>query len=293
MFTVSGQDFWLWYIKAQQDAISVDIPVYELDWLLQQISDLDRLTLKLNSGQFQSEVILKMPFFELKEKWQKRINEQLPVQYIAGFTPWRNFTLKVSPAVLIPRPETELIIDIALSLVSDLTVTNLADLGTGSGAIACGLAEVFPHTIIHAVDFSKEAVNIANENVKSLGFSDRVFCYHGSWWQPITHLQGQICGMISNPPYIPRGIIPDLQPEVVKHEPHLALDGGDDGLDAIRYLVNSAPDYVLSGGFWLVELMAGQAESVVNLLQSHGGYQQIAIHEDLAGMERFVSAKFV
>jgi len=96
--------------------------------------------------------------------------------------------------------------------------------------------------------------------------------------------------MVSNPPYIPTAILPGLQPEVSCHEPHLALDGGDDGLVYVRHLVACAPTYLKNGGFWLVELMAGQAIAVAGLLETDGHYQAIQIHRDLAGIERFVSA---
>ena len=96
--------------------------------------------------------------------------------------------------------------------------------------------------------------------------------------------------MISNPPYIPSDEVAKLQPEVAQHEPRLALDGGDDGIDCLRYLVETAPDYLLPGGVWLVETMAGQAEIVASLLRDRKSYTNISIHTDLAGIERFVLA---
>ncbi|MEN9869725.1 MAG: hypothetical protein RLZZ171_708, partial [Cyanobacteriota bacterium] len=114
--------------------------------------------------------------------------------------------------------------------------------------------------------------------------------YQGSWWSPLSSLQGQITGMISNPPYIPSSQIAQLQPEVAKHEPRLALDGGDDGLNDIRYLIKTAPEYLVSGGIWLIELMVGQADIVVALLKQQGEYQDLKIFADLAGIERFVLA---
>ena len=114
------------------------------------------------------------------------------------------------------------------------------------------------------------------------------YLLHGSWWQPISHLKGQITGMVSNPPYIPTQELPTLQPEVFQHEPHLALDGGDDGLDAIRYLAQSAPNYLVSGGIWLIEMMAGQGAKVVNILSEQRDYQDIQIIQDLSQIERFV-----
>ena len=96
--------------------------------------------------------------------------------------------------------------------------------------------------------------------------------------------------MVSNPPYIPTALIAQLQPEVAQHEPHLALDGGTDGLDCIRHLIATAPDYLRPGGIWLIEMMAGQAETVKHLLQERGSYERIQIFPDLAGIERFALA---
>ncbi len=292
-FWVSGQQLADWLTTAKQQAIAAEISPDEVDWLLQIWTDLDKLSLRLGTFQTRSRIFLSQPLAELDQLWQQRLTQRYPVQYLAGMAPWRNFWLKVSPAVLIPRPETELIIDYVAEEQKnypELAQGNWVDLGTGSGAIALGLAELFPETAIFTVDLSSEALEIAQKNAQQYDFSDRIQFYQGSWWEPLNHLQGKIQGMVSNPPYIPKGMIGDLQPEVVKHEPHLALDGGEDGLTAIRYLVKTAPDYLVSGGLWLVELMAGQALSVAQLLNNQGQYKEVKILQDLAGIERFVLA---
>ena len=127
-------------------------------------------------------------------------------------------------------------------------------------------------------------------NAQQLGFADRIQFYQGSWWEPLELLKGQVSGMVANPPYIPSALVPHLQPEVAKHEPNMALDGGSDGLDCIRHLIETSPAYLLSGGVWLIEMMAGQASTVVELLQNQGSYCNIEIHADLAGIERFILA---
>ena len=176
--------------------------------------------------------------------------------------------MKVTPAVLVPRPETELIVDLAkennLIFLGD---RHWVDLGTGSGAIALGLADVFPQAIVHAVDLSPDALEIARENAVNLNLEPRINFYQGSWWSPLKFLEGKVAGVVSNPPYIPTAQIKHLDPEVVNHEPHLALDGGDDGLRDIRYLVETSPQYLTSGGILLMEIMAGQAKKVIKLLQ--------------------------
>lgn len=227
---------------------------------------------------------------ELTKLWQKRLTEHLPVQYIVGRVSWRDFELDVSPEVLIPRPETELIIDIVQQANISTKESHWVDLGTGSGAIAIGLASVFPDAIIHAVDCSEGALAIAKTNGIKTGFSNQIKFYQGNWWSPLSHLRGKIQGMISNPPYIPTSQLPQLQPEVFEHEPHLALDGGTDGLDAIRYLVKTSPEYLVSGGLWLIEAMAGQATIVAEMLSRQKEYHNIKIICDLAGIERFILA---
>lgn len=292
-FWVSGQQLADWRTTAKQQAIAAEISPDEVDWLLQIWTDLDKLSLRLGTFQTRSPIFLSQPLAELDQLWQQRLQERCPVQYLAGKAPWRNFWLNVSPSVLIPRPETELIIDYLATEQKQypcLAQGNWVDLGTGSGAIALGLAQLFPEAAIFSVDLSSEALAIAQENAKQYPFSDRIQFYQGSWWEPLNHLQGQLQGMVSNPPYIPRVMIADLQPEVVNHEPHLALDGGEDGLAAIKYLIETAPDYLVSGGLWLVELMAGQAPQVAQLLTDQGHYKEIKILQDLAGIERFVLA---
>ncbi|MGE5656464.1 MAG: peptide chain release factor N(5)-glutamine methyltransferase [Actinomycetota bacterium] len=294
---ISGLELWQWYRQAQAQARQAEVSLTEVDWLLQQVAGLERLALRLESFKDSPQLILPLSLAELRELWRRRLEERVPVQYLAGVTPWRHFSLQVSPAVLIPRPETELIVDIAVAAVQRRSQSNSfsspwhwVDLGTGSGAIAIGLAAAFPNSWVHAVDYSLEALAVAQQNAKNLGFADRIQFYQGSWWQPLASFKGQIGGMVANPPYIPSHLLSDLQPEVARHEPHLALDGGWDGLDCIRHLVATAPEYLRPGGLWLIEMMAGQAESVTELLRSHGSYDSIEICCDLTGIERFVLA---
>jgi release factor glutamine methyltransferase len=292
---VSGLELWQWRQQAAIDAIAADVSPTELDWLLQEIAGLDPLSLRLESYKHQPQIQLQLPLVQLDRLWQRRLQERLPVQYIAEKTPWREFKLAVSPAVLIPRPETEILIDLAVAAAKKSFVTGLeaghwVDLGTGSGAIAIGLASVFPAAKIHAVDRSDSALVIAQSNAENLGYGDRIQFYLGNWWEPLASLEGQVSGMVSNPPYIPSSLVSQLQPEVANHEPHSALDGGDDGLDCIRHLIATAPNYLRSGGVWLIEMMAGQAEAVGELLRQQGSYIDIRVYADLAGIERFALA---
>lgn len=292
---VSGKELWQWRSLAQSSARAHSVPVAEVDWLLQQLTGLERLTLRLESFKDLSEILLPLPLNDLELLWQRRLNDHLPVQYLSGVAPWRQFELTVSPAVLIPRPETEYVIDLAVTAVAEsgnmaLARGHWADLGTGSGAIAIGLAAQFPHATIHAVDCSPNALAIAQQNAQKLEFVKQINFYQGTWWEPLQFLKGKISGMVANPPYIPSAQLPQLQPEVALHEPWLALDGGADGLDSIRHLIETSAAYLQPGGVWLIEMMAGQAQTVAKLLQKHGGYCNITIHADLAGIQRFALA---
>lgn len=290
---ISGLKLWQWRVDAKTEAVAANIEPAEVDWLLQEVSSLDRLTLRLESFKSWPKVELKMPFESLEKLWNRRITERVPVQYLIGKTPWRNYYLNVSPAVLIPRPETELIIEIAKSAGVHLKTGHWADLGTGSGAIAIGLADEFSQAMIHAVDYSQAALFIAQKNAQECGFANRIQFYQGSWFEPLEALKGQLSALVSNPPYIPNDEVLQLQPEVTKHEPHLALAGGKDGLDCIRHLVSTAPQYLHPGGIWLIEMMAGQTEAVTQLLKQQGCYENISIIPDLAGIERFALANLI
>jgi release factor glutamine methyltransferase len=287
---VNGSELWHWYLAAIDSSRQLVIEPEEVDWLLQTVSNVRRIDLRL--GNLPGSIRLDRPWPEIVDLWQRRCQERQPIQYLVGSTAWRQFELKVSPAVLIPRPETELIIDLVLDrLTPSQHSGHWVDLGTGSGAIAIGLATILPTAQLHAVDLSPAALEVARENIQTQGLSDRITLYPGSWWQPLGHLRGQITGMVSNPPYIPSQTVTELQPEVVNWEPHLALDGGADGLAAIRILVNEAPQFIQAGGLWAIEMMAGQGSAVVELLERQGSYGSIEVINDWAGRDRFVFAR--
>ncbi|MGB7088220.1 MAG: peptide chain release factor N(5)-glutamine methyltransferase [Phormidesmis sp.] len=294
---VSGQALYQWRVWAIQLAQSNDIDLEEVDWLLQSATALSALSLRLDLYRSETDTPILLSLNQLTEKWQQRVTDRVPVQYLIGEAPWRNFSLVVSPDVLIPRPETELMIDIAQRLVAEnplseqLSSGHWADLGTGSGAIALGLAHQFPSATLHAVDISPSALKIARLNAQKNHLAKRIVFHLGSWLSPLSPLKGKLAAIVSNPPYIPHQTVLTLQPEVANHEPRLALDGGPDGLESIRILIASSTDYLQPGGIWIVELMAGQAGAVSDLLAKRGGYTHIAIHRDLSGIQRFVSAR--
>lgn len=289
--SISGQELSQWRQQAIADLAQAQLSPKEVDIFLQAVTDLDTLSLRLQSFREREKIPLSYSWSEITKRWQKRLKARVPLQYLLESVVWRNFTLKVSPEVLIPRPETELLIDIVGETVRGDDGAIWVDLGTGSGAIAIGLASILTKAEIYAIDYSQTALAIAKENIINTGFADRIILKQGSWWTPLEKWKGQISGMVSNPPYIPSAEILDLQIEVREHEPRLALDGGEDGLTALRYLVATAPDYLRSGGLWLVEMRAGQGEKVAQMLENQGNYRQIQIINDLAGFDRFVLAE--
>jgi release factor glutamine methyltransferase len=295
---VSGEALWKWRESTRQitstcinDAQAAERYLWELDWLLTSVAAVDRLSLKLDTYRTRPTIAVERSLSELSTLWQRRLQERVPVQYLLGRVGWRNFTLAVAPGVLIPRPETELLIDLAIAAIPNdqQEPMHWADLGTGSGAIALALAAHFPTATIHAVDTSTVALEIARQNAAQQGLSDRIKFYRGNWLEPLTDLEGILTGIISNPPYIPSAEVLTLQPEVANHEPHLALDGGTDGLDAFRAIVQQAPAFLRSGGVLLLEMMMGQAKAVSSLLAS-GNYNNVQTHADLAGIQRFAQA---
>ena len=291
---VTGQALCLWRKSALEGAKTAGIAPKEVDWLIREIAGLDTLSLRLNSYQDYPTISLTISLVQLSQLWQRRLQEHLPIQYILGMAHWRDLTLKVTPSVLIPRPETELLIDLVQQLLikePHLAQNYWVDLGTGSGAIAISLARLLTNTTIYAVDVSSAALQVARENIVYYGLSERIKLVEGDWWSALGSLKESVRLMVSNPPYIPSGLIEGLQAEVRKHEPHLALDGGKDGLGAIRHLVQTAPEYLCSQGVWLIEIMIEQSESVVKLLEAQGCYKDIQVWPDLAGIDRYVLAR--
>lgn len=293
-FFIPASDFSCWYPHAQNLAKHHNISPLELELLVTHFTELSPLDLKLQNYQQKDYIKSKIPWNNLKDSWKERITKRRPIQYIIGECHWRDFTLTVTPDVLIPRPETELIIDLALEKTEQyphLRQGKWLDLGTGSGAIAIALAQVFPQAEIIAVDKSEKALNIARQNAHRLGLSDRIKFYKGSWFEPIITQKNSFSGILSNPPYIPTSFIASLQPEIANHEPRLALDGGEDGLQAIREIVESSPEFLQDNGILILEIMTGQGKMVKEIIAQKGQYTNIEIRTDLAGLERFALAR--
>jgi release factor glutamine methyltransferase len=214
-----------------------------------------------------------------------------PVQYLLGFEEFHGLRVAVTPDVLIPRPETEGLVERALELLADRRGALVADVGTGSGAIACALAAARPDLEVLAVDQSLGALAVASDNVRGLGLSGRVRLLAGDLFGPLASLGGSLDMIVANPPYIPSGIMPTLPVEVVHFEPHLALDGGADGMRILRRLIAEAPGFLRPGAWLVMEIGEEQAGPLASLMAAEG-FSRIGARRDLRGVERYIEGRW-
>jgi release factor glutamine methyltransferase len=203
-----------------------------------------------------------------------------PVSRILGCREFYGRAFLVSPDVLDPRPDTETLVDAALAAM--MPGIRVLDLGTGSGAIIVTLLAECPSATGVAVDISEAALRVARGNAEALGVAARLAFTQGSWFQPVTGRFGLI---VSNPPYIPDHDIDGLAPDVKDFDPHGALAGGADGLDAYRAIAAGAMDHLETEGSLLVEIGAGQAQGVTGIFAGHG-FRPAGQHRDLGGHVR-------
>jgi release factor glutamine methyltransferase len=205
-----------------------------------------------------------------------------PLQYILGTQEFMGLEFEVSPAVLIPRRDTEVLVEEAVK--RSLPAARILDIGAGSGCIAVALAKALPQAEVWGVEKSPEALALAQRNAGQHGV--RMTLFEGSLFEPFP---GQTFDLIvSNPPYIPTGDLENLQPEVRDYEPWGALDGGADGLDFYRLIISAAPGYLTLGGWLLFEVGLGQAEAVLGLFAAAGLFGECFTARDAAGIERVV-----
>jgi len=222
----------------------------------------------------------------------RRRMKREPLQHILGSQPFRHVTVRVTADAMVPRPETELLAAWALDLLPRGPRRPLAiDLGTGTGCIACAIASERPDVDVIALEAAARAVTLARENVAALGLSGRVRVEVSELFSALGATLADV--IVSNPPYLPTGLIATLAPEVSQYDPRGALDGGVDGLRVIRRIVAEAPQRLLPGGALVLETAGGdQARAVVALMEK-ASFTGVQTRRDLAGVERFVAGRIL
>jgi len=212
-----------------------------------------------------------------------------PVAYITGEKEFWSLALKVTPAVLIPRPETECLVEAALAILAKdegARARRVLDLGTGSGAIVLALAAERPHDVLVAVERSQSALSIARENADRHGTAPRIRFLAGDWFEPVGREEAAFDLIVSNPPYIRRGDLEGLQPEIRLFEPVSALDGGPDGTDCLSRIIQAAPRYLRPSGHLLLEIGHDQKPMLEALVEGAGCYDEMTFIRDYGGHDR-------
>jgi release factor glutamine methyltransferase len=259
----------------------------DAEWLLSTALGVDRLQLYL-----QYDRPLSPEEREAFKPLLRRRASREPLQYIIGRSAFRQLELKTDPRVLIPRPETEVLVQEVLDWASAAgkSLGRVWEMGTGTGAVALSLAVEGACTTIVATDSSPDALSVAADNAERYDVSGLLEFREGSLFEPLEEGE-EFDVIVSNPPYIAEGEKGELQPEVRDWEPPEALFAGEDGLDVIRQLVAGAPEHLLAGGFLALECGLGQAERIATDLNGTGAFAAVRIRPDLTGRPRFVIAE--
>ena len=280
-------------------------PKAETEYLLSHLLNCKRSGLYLKHDKS-----LAIDEFQRFMDWLNRRIAREPSQYIIGEQEFRGLAFKVTRDVLIPRPETEILVEEAIKTVSSksevvsgnnniqLTTHDsrftILDLCTGSGCIAVSLAKEIPDCHIYAVDVSEKALYVARENAERHGgVADRINFLQGDLFGPLKCLKlvKRVDLIVSNPPYIAKTMMKDLQPEIRDYEPEIAVYAGEDGLDFYRRIISEAPKYLAKDGCILLEMGYGQAEEIKKLIEQHKAFEHIDIKKDFAGIDRVIKAQ--
>jgi release factor glutamine methyltransferase len=262
----------------------IDSPRLQSELLLAHLLNLPRLRLYLEFERKLSEEQAN----QLRELLVRRANHE-PLQHIVGSTSFCGLPIVVTPAVLIPRPETEVLAEHAWNFLNAIEGdTTFADLGTGSGCLPIAIAVHAKRARAVAVDISREALAVAKENVAKNGLGERIELREGDFLAALQPAE-RFDVIVSNPPYIATAEIELLEAEVRDHDPRLALDGGADGLNFHRALAQGAAQFLKAGGRVFIEFADGQGEALRELFGSHGWIVH-GIIRDLSGTDRILSA---
>ena len=283
---------WIYWAVGQLDKKNNPTSRLDAEVLLAHVLGLERLQLHMYPA-----VAVDSPSATLFQHLVQRRTQGEPVAYLTGHQEFMGLDFKVSSAVLIPRPDTELLVESVLAYLkeerTDAGTDNrplAADIGTGSGCIAISLAVLHPVLTIMAVDLSPEALKVAGENSTNHQVTDRVLLRQGDLLAPVKEWTdgGKLLDVIvSNPPYITEEEMTQLDVSVAGYEPHSALAGGREGLDFYRRLTEKSPALLRSGGLLAFEIGHEQGD-VVAAMMKHQGLHQVQVLKDLAGFDRVV-----
>jgi len=288
MLSISVKEFLFW--KKKQLSKGGDHQSFAL--LLDCIAGISTSDLNLLNINPEGNLYLEKDLDSLELIWEDHLLNSSPIQYHCGITFWRNLKLKVTDKVLIPRPETELIVDIVFNIFGrESQKLFFAELGTGSGAISIALALAYPLWDGIASDIDQDALEIATKNYINSSKQSNLKFYCGHWWTPFESFKGKIDLAISNPPYIPNDTYEQLPKEVKNFEPKIALLGGEDGLKHIREIIQKAPLFLREKGWLILENHFDQSEKVKNLLIKNK-FKSVEIVNDLSGVGRFTIGRY-
>jgi release factor glutamine methyltransferase len=218
----------------------------------------------------------------------RRRGQQEPLQYVLGEAEFRGLRLKVDRRALIPRPETELLVELVHTWAgTQAPVLRALDLGTGSGAIAAALATLWPGAAVVAAERCPEALALARENFAALGLEGRIQPVAATWFDGVP--TGPYDAIVSNPPYLTAAEVAATAPEVREHEPRAALEAPEEGLADLRAILEAAPGYLRPGGLLALETGCDHRAALCARLQA-AGFRSVAAHQDLTGRDRFILA---
>jgi len=268
------------------EAAGVASPRVDAEWLLAGLLGVGRVTVRLDPAGAVPELLAERYGDAVRRRARRE-----PLQRILGWEEFRGLRVRLTDAVLVPRPETEALVEWALALLPAPGGRRLraVDLGTGSGCIACALAAERPDLDVVAIDVSPAAAAVARENAIALGLAARIRVVAADLLDGVRDLGADL--IVSNPPYLPTGLMPELPPEVRTHEPVVALDGGADGLALIRRIAAIAHRALRASGVLVVETAGGAQATATAALLRKADFAQVAVRADLAGVDRFVAGR--
>ena len=288
MLSISVKEFLFW--KKKQLSKGGDHQSFAV--LIDCIGGISNIELNMLGIKLEENIFLKKNLDYLENIWDDHLISSTPIQYLCGKTFWRNLELTVTEKVLIPRPETEIIVDIVSKIFGKKSQKLLfAELGTGSGAISIALSLENPFWEGIATDIDKDALEIATKNFNNSSRQSNLSFYCGDWWNPLESFKGKLDLAISNPPYIPKNIYKKLPKEVKNYEPKIALLGGDDGLEHIRKIIQKAPLFLKEKGWLILENHFDQGEKVKQLLIKNR-FTLVEIVNDFSGIGRFTIGRY-